>query len=831
MKKFIFILLSVTIQFSLFGQCVDNGNYWNESWVSCTTSTNPNPIHGNTHWILYDFHEPQYITTSHIWNANRTGESGWGMKDVIIDYSVDGTNWIELGQYDFPQGPESSNYDGFVGPDFGGLFIEKILITILSNHDGGNCASIAEMQFNIDQTACYGIIDECGICNGPGATTWYLDADGDGFGDMNTFITSCNQPVTYVTNSSDACDNGNLGWSDVAQLFEINGCSTACHGAGQSGGLDLRSYSAASQGGFVCGTDIFTGTKLVDIITISNYAGCGTAIAFPSMNDRAGGTFDAEELEKLQLWVDGGAPEECSDFCLNLPNEIPYNGLDDDCNPATLDDDFDQDGFISAVDCDDNDPNVHIVLNDIYVDLNATGNNDGSSWEHAFIDLQSALAVGTNHSIHIAEGNYLPTSGTSRGIYFTIPSSTHLLGGYPTGGGERDFKTHLTTLSGDVDGVGGNEFNSFHVVSIVGKSCITLDGIIISGGGANNSASFARARGAGLYINNSNHVQILNCKIEQNTAIYGGGMFAYTSTVDVIDSEFSNNEAEYGSAVYHSNQTELLLNRARITDNNSTVRCAIEVNNSLFTRIENSLIANNASTNANAIGLIATNRDQTFEVFNSTILGETKNKYLITLQVGFGDQLDATFKNSIIAHQTLGFDKAFKDYNNNILNLTTENCYIQGTSVIGTALNNLYSATAGDLLLNPDYSLDECSPAVDAGNDATAVGSFDIMGNPRMLGTVDMGAFESQSSCPGGSARMASVSNETRVFPNPTNGKLTIESNIDGLDVEIYDVLGNFVLKTQERSLDLGKYASGVYIIHLRKNDELISTHRIVKSK
>jgi len=33
--------------------------------------------------------------------------------------------------------------------------------------------------------------------------------------------------------------------------------------------------------------------------------------------------------------------------------EVPYNGLDDDCNPITLDDDLDQDGFAIVDDCDD----------------------------------------------------------------------------------------------------------------------------------------------------------------------------------------------------------------------------------------------------------------------------------------------------------------------------------------------------------------------------------------------------------------------------------------------------------------------------------------------
>ena len=39
--------------------------------------------------------------------------------------------------------------------------------------------------------------------------------------------------------------------------------------------------------------------------------------------------------------------------------EIPYNGIDDDCEPATLDDDLDGDGFASDVDCDDNNPDIN----------------------------------------------------------------------------------------------------------------------------------------------------------------------------------------------------------------------------------------------------------------------------------------------------------------------------------------------------------------------------------------------------------------------------------------------------------------------------------------
>ncbi len=58
-------------------------------------------------------------------------------------------------------------------------------------------------------------------------------------------------------------------------------------------------------------------------------------------------------------------------------SEIVYNGVDDDCNPDTLDDDLDQDGFVLADDCDDNNANVNtgqseITYNGIDDDCNSS---------------------------------------------------------------------------------------------------------------------------------------------------------------------------------------------------------------------------------------------------------------------------------------------------------------------------------------------------------------------------------------------------------------------------------------------------------------------------
>ena len=37
-------------------------------------------------------------------------------------------------------------------------------------------------------------IDECGVCGGDGIKAWYVDNDGDGLGDPNTIVRTCEKP-------------------------------------------------------------------------------------------------------------------------------------------------------------------------------------------------------------------------------------------------------------------------------------------------------------------------------------------------------------------------------------------------------------------------------------------------------------------------------------------------------------------------------------------------------------------------------------------------------------------------------------------------------------
>ena len=58
-----------------------------------------------------------------------------------------------------------------------------------------------------DDDLCAGIVDECGVCDGPGELTWYQDSDGDGLGNPEVSENACEQPDGFVENADDDDDN------------------------------------------------------------------------------------------------------------------------------------------------------------------------------------------------------------------------------------------------------------------------------------------------------------------------------------------------------------------------------------------------------------------------------------------------------------------------------------------------------------------------------------------------------------------------------------------------------------------------------------------------
>jgi hypothetical protein len=200
----------------------------------------------------------------------------------------------------------------------------------------------------------------------------------------------------------------------------------------------------------------------------------------------------------------------------------------------------------------------------VYVDADATGNNDGSSWTDAYNLLQDGLAAACEgDEIRVARGVYKPdqSGGNMAGdreSTFQLKNGVAVKGGF-AGFGEtdpdaRDVDLYETVLSGDLagDDVGdlldvSRAENSYHVVTGSGTDASALlDGFTVTSGNAYNDKCSSNDSGGGMYNDNGSPT-VANCKFTRNTASDqcgggGAGMYNYYSSPAVINCEFTGNE-------------------------------------------------------------------------------------------------------------------------------------------------------------------------------------------------------------------------------------------------------------------------------------------------
>lgn len=118
-----------------------------DSWTSCTVSENPNKVREDGHWIMYDFGNEYTLQGTTLWNINAYQHTDKGTQELVIDYSIDGEDWIELGYHTMAEGPASSFYLGEEGPSFGGANARYVIITSISNYGHATCHGLSEVRF------------------------------------------------------------------------------------------------------------------------------------------------------------------------------------------------------------------------------------------------------------------------------------------------------------------------------------------------------------------------------------------------------------------------------------------------------------------------------------------------------------------------------------------------------------------------------------------------------------------------------------------------------------------------------------------------------------
>jgi len=121
-------------------------NRADNNWLSCNLTANPNTQRAASHWIQYDLGKEYLLEQTHVWNYNENSATHQGMEIVAIDYSIDGQYWTALDVYNWELADGSSDYSGFIGPDFGSVLARYVLITSLDS--GSGCRGLGKMVFN-----------------------------------------------------------------------------------------------------------------------------------------------------------------------------------------------------------------------------------------------------------------------------------------------------------------------------------------------------------------------------------------------------------------------------------------------------------------------------------------------------------------------------------------------------------------------------------------------------------------------------------------------------------------------------------------------------------
>ncbi len=220
----------------------------------------------------------------------------------------------------------------------------------------------------------------------------------------------------------------------------------------------------------------------------------------------------------------------------------------------------------------------------IYVDSNATGSVDGSSWANAYTDLQNAInSATTGDEVWVASSTYYPTSTpnlptpptpSSRYYHFSLKNGVAVYGGFAgteTQLTQRDFELNPTYLSGDVGIQGDRSDNCYHVFfhdSLTGETLnntAVLDGFAIIDGNADSTEAndYIHNNGGGMY-NHETSPTIRYCLFTNNSSATsassvngGGAMHNYYGSPIIENCQFVNNttSGKSGGALYNNGGT------------------------------------------------------------------------------------------------------------------------------------------------------------------------------------------------------------------------------------------------------------------------------------
>ena len=107
------------------------------------------PPEGETLWIQYEFQRVLKLHELRVWNYNVVFEPvlGFGFKDVTIEYSTDGVEWMVLDETQFTQATARSDYEANTTVDMGGVAARYVRLTAHSGYGIAAQNGLSEVRF------------------------------------------------------------------------------------------------------------------------------------------------------------------------------------------------------------------------------------------------------------------------------------------------------------------------------------------------------------------------------------------------------------------------------------------------------------------------------------------------------------------------------------------------------------------------------------------------------------------------------------------------------------------------------------------------------------
>ncbi|UCD51310.1 MAG: discoidin domain-containing protein, partial [Phycisphaerales bacterium] len=100
-------------------------------------------------WLQYEFDRVYKLYEMLVWNYNVMFEPvlGFGVKDVTIEYSEDGAEWMVLGDAEFAQATARADYVANTAVDMAGVAAKFVKITVNSNYGSLPQYGLSEVRF------------------------------------------------------------------------------------------------------------------------------------------------------------------------------------------------------------------------------------------------------------------------------------------------------------------------------------------------------------------------------------------------------------------------------------------------------------------------------------------------------------------------------------------------------------------------------------------------------------------------------------------------------------------------------------------------------------